>query len=205
MIECAEHNARLLIEIKEALGATGIGHIHGFFETHTTWRCPSCQRSKAEFARVDRNGRLLCSMHRHHDHFDTKVDEMLRPPKSGAVPDSRYSALRSSFMRFDYVLICNDCNVAEPVAKKLVGAPAYFTFAPHEIAHFIIVKGNAGHMVHPDRAQEAYEAAKPSMKLLAARLKEMADSIDKPAIADFEHAGVFLSRAISKISTKGDT
>ncbi len=79
------------------------------------------------------------------------------------------NAITAHFERFGSVVICNDCNVAEPVGKKYADAPAHFTFAPFEIAIFINVKKNVPHTVDAERAKLAYGSARSSMKMLEAK------------------------------------
>lgn len=168
----AEDNARLLVDLRDRLGAKKFGSISNFFEVGVNWRCPCCYRSKPEIARLDKNSDLLCSLVLHHDHFDACVCEHLdlRDVADWSVP----RAIEESLVRFSATLICSDCNVAEPAAKQMVEAPAAFSFAPYEIAGFITVTANAPHAVDADRAREVYEAARPSMKVLAARLRAIA-------------------------------
>lgn len=160
----AEGNAALLRELEKDLKTIAMGDQHHFFEVSADWRCPCCHRSKEEFARRDKNHKLLCALHNHHDHFGDYASTKL----PGHVKN-----LIDSFCRFPDTLICSDCNVAEPVAKTISGAPEHFSFAPFEIATFITVRKRSGHIVRPDCAKRAYEAARPAMRLLKDRLKDV--------------------------------
>src|SRR5262245_6756699 len=62
-------NAGLLLDLMAQKGARDLGDIHYFFVTPFNWRCPICCRSKPEFARLDKNGDLLCCVRPHHDHY----------------------------------------------------------------------------------------------------------------------------------------
>jgi len=167
-----EGNARVLIKLKDNLGAKDIGAITGFFEVEPYWRCPCCFRSKMEIARLDRHSNLLCAIVSHHDHFTDNVGAHLH--KRGIArqhnPDA-FDAIEKSFERFSRLFICQDCNVAEPQAKAMVGAGRLFSFAPHEIAGFIKVTPNSPHEIDRARAQQIYDALKPSMQQLADRLR----------------------------------
>lgn len=177
----AEKNVRLLNDLKDRFGAIGFGKISNFFEVSENWRCPCCQRSKPEFARLDKNGELLCELHRHHDHFG---DEAMRLISR----DCHFDGLRESFCRFPATLVCSDCNVAEPNAKNLVKAPSYFSFAPYEIAIFIDVRQGAGHEVDPAEAHRCFKAAIPAMQLLRERLNAIIDAQNNH-VGDFKTVG----------------
>lgn len=164
----AEQNARLLYGLCQATGATGLGAIFGFFDVEPTWRCPCCYRSKPEIARLDKNNNLLCQIVGHHDHFDEHISSLWSVTKQ---EPGLHAALRESLTRFPAMLICSDCNVAEPAAKRIVGAPVTFSFAPYEIASFIRVKANAPHEIIEERVHAAYAAAKPAMQLIAERVR----------------------------------
>lgn len=180
----ANANGRLLVALMREHGCSDPGLISGFFDTASGWTCPCCFRTKAEMARADRRGRLLCAIHLHHDHFIDRVRQQLDPVLSVSFgPDTNRIAvlIGAGHVRFCDTLICNDCNVAEPVAKSRVAAPAYFSFAPFEIVQFIKVRDNAPHEIDAAMAALAYEAAKPSMVFLGKRLIEIAASMAKPS------------------------
>lgn len=193
MIFCAEDNARLLIEIKDSLKANGLGSISNFCEVSPEWICPCCLRMKREIARIDKNGNLLCALHYHHDHFEHYARDQMP-----ALPHQAYEL----YTRFPRTLICNDCNVAEPVAKRIVGAKSNFSFAPFEIATFIIVESNAPHKIDEQRAMEAYESATHSMRMLWGRIRAARSSMedDSENIGSFERIGSPINRIIAKIA-----
>ena len=195
----AEDNARLLFTLIKKHAALAIGQISGFFDVGIYWHCPCCHRSKPEMARLDKNGALLCALHWHHDHFGDYASNTLRDwlveefPHPGmrsrgfwgtkdmkideaAQPDDRFcghdvnSHVSKSLVRFEPTLICGDCNVSEPYAKRVIGAPNYFSFAPFEISSFIVVSDNAPHKVNEATAAAVYDAAKPAMRHLGNKL-----------------------------------
>lgn len=190
----AKDNAMLLRQLELDFKASGIGNICNFFDQPPDWRCPCCHRTKPDFARLDKNRDLLCAMHRHHDHFGDFARDKL--PRSGYT-----EGIVESFCRFPETLICADCNVAEPAAKAIVEAPEQFSFAPYEIATFVTVRKQSGHIVRPDCAKRAYEAARPGMRLVNERL----NAVVKSARADddtFEHIGGAAWRALKEINER---
>lgn len=157
------------------MGARGFGNVMGFSKVPIDWRCPICCRSKAEMARLDKNGNLLCAIPEHHDHFaDEAYDRLGDMVDEGG---QMKIVIANSFARFRPVYVCNDCNVVDCNAKCSVGAPSYFSFAPHEIACFIKVSPNQPHQLRPDAAQEVYDAAKHTMKILARRLLQLKEDL----------------------------
>jgi|GEM_PF-3360604 len=195
--QCADKNARLLLQIKDEQGADGLGSIANFFDVEADWRCPCCLRDKSELARKDKNGNLLCALHRHHDHYVHCIAHQVRKEfleMPGALP-----ALEGSFVRFQDILICNDCNVAEPYAKNLVGAPEFFSFTPYEIAGFITVTVNAPHEVDPARAEAAFKAAEPSMKLISQRLRALMTMTRSGEGTTFEPAAAAAWRVVNEV------
>jgi len=168
-------NGLLLIELMRTLGAKDTGNVGGFFDVPSDWRCPCCYRMKREIARIDKNGNLLCSVHRHHDHYCDRFEVDVRKLSPGDWQFGR--VVQDSLVRFPDTLICNDCNVAEPAAKKIVDAPSFFSFAPFEISYFIdIIDGRV--TVHEDRVRHAYRAAKPSLGLIYERIQSITKAVD---------------------------
>ncbi len=163
----ADGNVKLLFKIFRDLQANGLGTVPNFFDVPADWRCPCCFRSKAEFARLDKSGNLLCSIHWHHDHaIDAYTKHMQGDP--GA-----WAALVQSCLRFPRTLICNDCNTVEGNVKNEINAPEDFSFAPYEIASFISVRPNAAHVADRALADRAYAAAQPAKDLIRPRLHEI--------------------------------
>jgi hypothetical protein len=168
-------NGALLIELFLELEARGLGSVANFFAVAPDWRCPCCYRTKREMARLDKNGNLLCAIHDHHDHYCERFNADAR--KMAGRDFTFTAAVRDSLIRFPNTLICNDCNVAEPAAKKLVEAPSFFSFAPFEISYFIdITDGRV--TVNEERVIRAYEAAKPSLRLIYERILSITKAVD---------------------------
>ena len=53
----------------ESYGCTGVDMDMLWAYTPTSWKCPSCQRTKVEIARPNKNGDLMCRLVEHHDHM----------------------------------------------------------------------------------------------------------------------------------------
>jgi len=169
-----QDNEELLQALSAEHETEGVGVLWHFHRTPTDWRCPCCHRCKAEIARKDEKGRLYCSLVEHHDHWMDFVADVFRD-RLKSIPHSTMTAIVESYRRFSPTLICEDCNQAERIGKRLSGFPEgprfkRFSFAPSEIASFIIVRINAMHNVDEQQAKAALAAVKPTMERLRDRL-----------------------------------
>jgi hypothetical protein len=203
----AEKNARLLVDLMNQFEAIGIGAISGFFEVSTDWCCPVCHRQKPEIARRDKNGNLLCQLVWHHDHLSHLSDRLPYYRTQLDWQDARpLDSLRGNFKRFDDVLICGDCNVAEGAAKVSAKAPSNFSFGPFEISTFIVVKDNAPHTLDRPKVAEAYKQVFPSLKIYGDVLRDLPKHEADPD--SFEQIGGsacrVLSEARKKMKEKGE-
>ena len=103
------------------------------------WKCPACNRLKQEILRkID--GVWKGGLHNHHDH---SVDD----------PD-RYT----DKVKFEEVLICDQCNHADGLIKKKYPGviPDTFSFEPKHINKFIVSKPNRSHNINFMKALELY-------------------------------------------------
>ncbi len=103
------------------------------------WKCPACNRLKQEILRkID--GVWKGGLHNHHDH---SVDD----------PD-RYT----DKVKFEEVLICDQCNHADGLIKKKYPGviPDTFSFEPKHINEFIVSKPNRSHNINFMKALELY-------------------------------------------------
>lgn len=197
----AEENARLLFSLAADFCASGLGAISGFFETESTWCCPSCHRQKQEIARLDKNLNLLCQFHWHHDHLEHLASDKLPLYRELDFKDARpYDSLRSNFRRFPETLICSDCNVAEGAAKMAVDAKPTFSFTPFEISSFIFVLPNEPHKIDRAKAREIYEKLVPSMAVYGATLRNVAKFNADPD--GFEPIGGAAWRVLKDVQAK---
>ena len=120
---------------------------HLWFSRPKDWRCPACGRSKIQIMRWTKRcvqGRRfegwLAALHTHHCH-------------SVAICDFTGKG------RFDQIVICDQCNAADGLAKRKLGIPDPFSFSPTEIGQFVDAKPNASHVIDYERALEIYMAA----------------------------------------------
>lgn len=140
--------------------------------TPQAWECPGCGRKKAEIVRLNRHGELMCILMEHHDHMVDALEEyFVLHSTSGAevVADALCGtfARRSADMvsAYDRTLMCQDCNSADPAAKKLVGAPKYLSFSPAEIRRFVIARPNEDHRIDEDAARAVYDEILPTFEI----------------------------------------
>jgi len=130
-------------------------HCRNLYQTLAeTWRCPGCARSKFEILRwtvrfpkspAPFEG-WVGGYARHHDHGTDAV-------RYGRVrPDGRIS-------RFADTIICEQCNSADGTAKRKLGLPAEFSFAPHEIRQFVTATPHGFHAIDFDAARRLFEAS----------------------------------------------
>lgn len=167
-------NSRLLRELETKLGAKGWGTLDNFHEVPRHWFCPFCRRDKASIARLDAKGRLLCRLVFHHDHVRDYIS--LRA-KAKAVDDATRSAAMDRFTRFQDTLLCEDCNNAEAEAKRRIGAPNFFSFAPDEIARFVVAKPGQPHTIDEAEARAIFEALADSRAQRLDRLTRFLDEV----------------------------
>jgi hypothetical protein len=198
----AEKNARLLFDLIRVHKADGLGAISGFFEVSYDWCCPVCHRQKGEIARIDKNGNLFCQLVWHHDHLSHLSDKIpsFRPGLDW-MQAKPVDSLRDSFRRFNDILICGDCNVAEGAAKMAAGAASSFSFCPFEMSTFIIVGNNQAHKIDRKKASAIYAAINPAMKeIYGAMLREIPKQEADPET--FEQIGGAAWRVLSDARKK---
>lgn len=198
----AERNAKLLIKLMKEHHAKDLGSVCGFFEVSEEWCCPSCHRTKAEIARIDKNGNLMCALHNHHDHLNHVAQDKLPPAREIKWDERRgYDSLVATFARFPDTLICNDCNVVEGLAKREAGTPPDFSFTPFEISTFIIVCSNAPHKLDIDKARVAWANINPSLDNYRDKLRQIMnyDSSDPDS---FDHIGGAAWRVLKDVRKK---
>ena len=165
-------------------GCTGVDMDTLWAYTPTSWKCPSCQRSKVQIARPNKNGDLMCRLVEHHDHMK---DLLLRKFQSISASMERVLAdeaaegfaKRSAPMvsAYDNTVICNDCNNADAAAKKLVRAHASFSFSPQEILEFVITVSGAEHRIDHAIAARIWEQNRSTFELrmkIVERIAEIA-------------------------------
>ncbi|MEZ0213170.1 MAG: hypothetical protein ACAH27_09515 [Xanthobacteraceae bacterium] len=150
-------------------GTTRLDLNSGWASTWTAWSCPCCRREKPQIARMSPGGVLLCRLEFHHDHIGDLAKRIFRarnPRSEDRDINIQVSRAKDALMplveRFEPTLICIDCNLAEGRAKLELTKEIDpdFTFAPSEIATFIIVAENRTHEIDVEKARTAWLAAK---------------------------------------------
>jgi len=202
-------NGYLLLDLFQKHGARDIGNICGFFAVRTTWLCPCCHRDKEEIARLDKNGDLLCAIVEHHDHYGDLAQNLIEKATraKGELHHEGWTAMQSihkSFQRFPPTLICGDCNVLEPAAKKHVDSPSNFTFSPIEIMQFVDATPNQPHKLKHDRCEIIYKAAKLAMGDLSDHLRGVLANTRNNDDANFISIGDAAARVLKAVKLKTD-
>ncbi len=85
-----------------------------WFMLDENWKCPVCQRTKKELMRWKKN-KWVCSFHQHHDH------------------GNRWKGT---------ILICNDCNSADGIIKRMLKLPKNWSFSVDELQEIVKCEPN---------------------------------------------------------------
>ncbi|UJB64387.1 hypothetical protein YS110_06320 [Acidovorax sp. YS12] len=164
-------------QLIKRFGAEYVDMTLGWVCTPMDWACPACGRIKRDIARLNAKGDLNCRLVEHHDHMKDLVKsefESQCKSHSKIVADefAQRFAERASQMisAYDNAIICDDCNGADPRAKRAVGAPEDFSYSPQEIRRFVRPRPNAPHEIDEEAAariwQENAEAFKLRLKIV---------------------------------------
>lgn len=169
-------------ELKEKLNADGVHFNKWWVITPTNWRCPVCERDKSQIVKLNKHNDLSGQLHEHHDHMKDLVKQRfqeLSASKKKVVADklAEKFAVRLSFAfaAYDNTIICSDCNAADMEAKKLIKAHKHFSFAPSDIAEFIIVNNNSEHHIDEKKAKQIWEQQKEIFNIRMDFLDKIAD------------------------------
>jgi rubredoxin len=154
--------------IAQSLCATGFALNRWWVITPPDWICSVCRRSKREIARLNRRGAMMGELHAHHDHMREYVARRfaeVSAERGEIVADARATEFIKRAVpfacAFDETIICSDCNAADARAKVLVGAHPDFSFAPAEIAQFLIAAPNREHAIDASRARALWQERWP--------------------------------------------
>jgi rubredoxin len=146
-----------------------------------TWACPCCNRSKLEISRVGKQGQILCKSVIHHDHMADalkaafhNVFERIGTEIEQVQGRLLVERIAPAFSAYDEILVCEDCNVADMEAKRLVKAPAFFSFSISQIRAFIQTGNHQPHILNPDSTSRIWASAKPSYELRMKLIHEVA-------------------------------
>ena len=111
------------------------------------WRCPSCGRNAHELVRWTEN-RGPAWRARFGDAYGMGFTITLTNHQCHGKG------------RFPRTLICGDCNSADGAAKRRLGLPGWWSFAPEEIGRFVEVEPYSGETrINYDKARLIFEAA----------------------------------------------
>ena len=160
------------VGLVRALSAEGVDMTTWWSMTPQDWHCPACGRHKREIVRLNAKGELMCRLVDHHDHMrDLLVErfEEISTSMNDVVADQlaeRFAARSASMVAcYDNTVICDDCNAADPKAKRMIGAHKRFSFSPSEIRQFVVARPNQPHEVNERIARSVWEAARETFNL----------------------------------------
>lgn len=128
-------------------------------ETDADWACPCCLRPKEMLLKPKKmTEQLVASLASHHDHFK----DVMKNFRRNEIPPSRVYEIvtfLNSLRRFDRVVICQDCNLVDAVAKTTHRIHPAFSFTSHEISQMIFEIGKAGlgHKLDKERSLQIWE------------------------------------------------
>lgn len=183
------------VRLVEKFGAKKADMTLWWAMTPQSWVCPACDRSKPELVRLNKNGDLMCRLVEHHDHMGDVLQTQFQRhsvsrDKVVATDLAEEFAKRSAAMvsAYDNTIICNDCNNADPRAKKIIGAPDDFSFSPAEIRQFISVRANEPHEILPDEATRVWKSCAPSFTLRMEIIDRIAEIAAGKALVPAKHA-----------------
>jgi len=166
----------------ERFSAIGVDMTSLWAFTPKEWICPGCGRSKPDLVRLNAHGELMCRLVDHHDHMkDLLVDEFRKISSSldVVVADETAEAFakRSATMVsvHDNTVICNDCNAADPEAKKAARTHRNFSFSAAEIRQFVLPKPNRSHAIDPVIACEIWKRNSENFNLRLKIIKRIAE------------------------------
>jgi hypothetical protein len=138
--------------------------------TQPDWACPCCKRTKLHLTKPINAG-LHGALVDHHDHLADYADMQLKTlvTASGRMEISedegwfKNHKIKPFIVRFQRSLICEDCNNADPAAKKVIGDICpFFSFTPEEISYFIKPEKHSPHKLDLERVEEVYVSANES-------------------------------------------
>jgi len=149
--------------------------------TPIDWACPACRRGKRDIARLTEKGKLMCRLVEHYDHMADLVEaEFERQCKEhGTIVADEFGkefAKRASQMvaAYDNTIICDDCNTADPRAKRDVNTHKDFSYSPQEIGEFVRARPNVPHEIDREQAKRIWFEQAATFKLRLTIVKRIA-------------------------------
>lgn len=136
------------------------------------WVCPCCDRSKFQISRVGNRRKILAKLVIHHDHMSDalkaafhKAFEEAGTQEAQAEGQQLVERIGHAFAASPEIMICEDCNNADTVAKKLFGEPPFFSFTIGQIRKFIQTADHSPHGIDNAAALQAWDVVKPAYQL----------------------------------------
>lgn len=190
LVECVNSGEINNLDSQNSPVACEIVAIHGDrrFEMNSNWVgspqgwvCPCCKRTKVQISRIGKKGQILAKSVIHHDHMEDVLEEAF----NAAFVDAGTSIeqvdgkklidnMSSAFGAYEAVLVCEDCNNADTLAKKVLAIPREFSFSIGQIREFIKPRDHQPHLIDESQAQAAWEAAKSAFVLRMRIIKAVA-------------------------------
>lgn len=174
-------------ELVKKFQADGVDMTIGWVCTARNWICPSCDRAKSEIVRLNSKKQLMCRLVEHHDHMKDLVEKAFKRAcryqvvLQADLQAKRFAERASSMVSaYDNTLICDDCNVADAIAKKAANSNVNFSYSPQEIRKFVLPRANLPHEIDVKVAEEIWLE---NEKTFAIRLK-IIDDIAEIAATD---------------------
>ncbi len=147
------------------------------------WKCPGCSRDKFQISRIGKQGQILAKLVVHHDHMEDLLEETFHSTFASLGADEAQvtgkrliERIAQAFAAHDRVLVCEDCNTADIEAKKVVGAPKYFSFTLSQIKQFVAPEEHRSHRINPEVVQVIWEKAKPIFELRSRLISQVAQA-----------------------------
>ncbi|MFC4194109.1 hypothetical protein ACFQFS_18385 [Novosphingobium lubricantis] len=191
--------------------------------TSLGWRCPACEREKADIARKTESGVILCQRERHHDHLGDLAARVLRETACQDVPDHLHTWRKRAcasvlplIERFAETLVCMDCNAADAAMKMELGDRVHrdFSFSPSEIGAFVVARPNQAHERIFEMGTEIWAKADADFRQRLAFVEQIAGRLrlglhDREQYNDFyssagdQDARMFLNLATDQLGARG--
>lgn len=145
--------------LKKQFNADDIHINRWWVMTSKSWKCPVCERGKEQIVRLNKHNHLSGQLHEHHDHIKdlvekefNKVSSLRKDVIADELSQKFVTRLAFGLTAYDNIIVCSDCNHADKEAKKIAKTHKDFSFAPSDIAQFIIIENNKEHKINSEIA-----------------------------------------------------
>jgi hypothetical protein len=107
---------------------------------------------------------LMTNLARHHDHSQDGAKAHFKRELAKYEGDPQplwewFYRVIEAFRRFKPEIICQDCNMVDVAAKRIVGASKFFSFSPDELAKIYTLDEDRIPRADRDLALNAFPAA----------------------------------------------